>query len=286
MTLSALDRVRLRKAAQDEGFGLDRGESDEWMAFDSLHAPASLRLTHGPAGYIAAINHRGVAADLATRWQVWGSAAPTGFTAFAVPDSAPLHYLVREMWRLAQALPVEPLREFEARTRDMPRTTEAERLVVQRLGQDIFRDALIKYWGGACGPACAGTASSQGKPHQALEGLRDRCRAPRRVQRPATCGPSRCRFRRLPHFLRRRRPHPHLAGPDRARPCRTWDSRRPAAHQDRSRTFATARLASGPTCFSASLRPLSHFLASTQPPRLGSRPDELRRWRRPLVATA
>jgi hypothetical protein len=54
------------------------------------------------------------------------------------------------MWRFAQALPVEPLREFEARTRDMPRTTEAERLVVQRVGQDIFRDALNKYWGGVC----------------------------------------------------------------------------------------------------------------------------------------
>jgi putative restriction endonuclease len=150
MTLSALDRVRLRKAAQDEGFGLDRGETDGWMAFDSLQAPASLCLSYGPVGYIAAINHRGVAADLAIRWKAWDGPAPAGFTAFAVPDTAPLHHLVREMWRFAQALPVEPLREFQARTRDMPRATEAERLVVQRVGQDIFRDALIKYWGGVC----------------------------------------------------------------------------------------------------------------------------------------
>lgn len=150
MTLSPLDRVRLRKAAQDEGFGIDRGEVDGWMAFDSLHAPASLRLTCSPAGYIAATNHRGVAADLATRWQAWDGPASMGFTAFTVADTAPLHHLVREMWRLARALPIEPLREFEAKTRTMPKSTEAERLVVQRVGQDIFRAALMNYWGGAC----------------------------------------------------------------------------------------------------------------------------------------
>jgi putative restriction endonuclease len=109
-----------------------------------------LRLTFGPAGYIAAINHRGVAADLALRWRAWDGAAPAGFTAFAVPDTAPLHHLVREMWRLAQALPVEPLREFEAKTGSMPKATDAERLVVQRVGQDIFRAALMNYWDGAC----------------------------------------------------------------------------------------------------------------------------------------
>jgi predicted restriction endonuclease len=32
----------------------------------------------------------------------------------------------------------------------MPQTTEAERLVIQRIGQDIFRDALMDYWGGCC----------------------------------------------------------------------------------------------------------------------------------------
>lgn len=150
MTLSPVDRVRLRKAAQDEGFGIDRGESEGWMAFDSLHAPASLRLTSGPAGYVAATNHRGVASDLATRWQVWTGAAADGFTAFVVTDTTPLHHLVREMWRLARALPIEPLREFESQTQSMPKSTEAERLVVQRVGQDIFRTALMDYWGGAC----------------------------------------------------------------------------------------------------------------------------------------
>jgi predicted restriction endonuclease len=28
--------------------------------------------------------------------------------------------------------------------------TEAERLVIQRIGQNLFRDALMDYWGGRC----------------------------------------------------------------------------------------------------------------------------------------
>jgi putative restriction endonuclease len=32
----------------------------------------------------------------------------------------------------------------------MPRSTEAERLVVQRVGQDVFRGGLLDYWDGRC----------------------------------------------------------------------------------------------------------------------------------------
>jgi predicted restriction endonuclease len=48
------------------------------------------------------------------------------------------------------SLPEAPLERFKAKTANLPRTTEAERLVVQRIGQDVFRDALIDYWGGRC----------------------------------------------------------------------------------------------------------------------------------------
>jgi hypothetical protein len=33
---------------------------------------------------------------------------------------------------------------------DFRRATEAERMVIQRIGQDVFRDALMDYWGGRC----------------------------------------------------------------------------------------------------------------------------------------
>lgn len=47
-------------------------------------------------------------------------------------------------------VPDAPLQEFLHRTKDMPQTTEAERLVVQRVGQNIFRDRLINYWQSKC----------------------------------------------------------------------------------------------------------------------------------------
>jgi putative restriction endonuclease len=154
MALSPIERIRLDKAAVDEGFGLKRVDDGEWLAYDSLGAPASIRLTCTEQNYLAAVNHPGVASDLSERWQKWPYGnepqVPPGFTPFAVSDTAPLHHLVREIWRLARALPIEPLRVFEAQTRNLPRTTEAERLVIQRVGQDVFREALLSYWGGRC----------------------------------------------------------------------------------------------------------------------------------------
>jgi putative restriction endonuclease len=150
VALTPFDRIRLDKAAVDEGFGIRRTNDGDWLAYDSLGAPAAIRLTRVPQGYVAAVDHDGVAADLAARWPGWEGAAPPGFAAFIVSDTAPLHELVREMWRLARALPLAPLRAFEARTRGLPRTTEAERLVVQRVGQDVFRAALMDYWLGRC----------------------------------------------------------------------------------------------------------------------------------------
>jgi len=154
VALSPIERIRLDKAAVDEGFGLKRPDDGEWLAYDSLGAPASIRLTCVAPDYVVAVNHAGVAADLIERWPAWPSggdpSVPDDFTAFIVSDTAPLHHLVREVWRLARALPIEPLRVFEAQTRNLPRTTEAERLVIQRVGQDVFREALLSYWGGCC----------------------------------------------------------------------------------------------------------------------------------------
>ena len=154
MALSALERIRLDKAAVDEGFGLRRPDDGDWLAYDSLGAPASIRLSYFDQRYLIGVNHPGAAFDLAQRWTKWtvehSLPAPADFTVFEVSDTAPLHHLIREIWRLARSLPIEPLRVFEAETRNLPRTTEAERLVVQRVGQNVFRDALMIYWGGCC----------------------------------------------------------------------------------------------------------------------------------------
>src|SRR3954467_6484560 len=107
MTLSPIERIRLDKAAVDEGFGLKRPDDGDWLAYDSLGAPASIRLTYAEPKYLVAVNHLGAASDLCERWQKWPDdeepRAPAGFAAFAVIDTAPLHHLVREIRRLARS---------------------------------------------------------------------------------------------------------------------------------------------------------------------------------------
>ena len=44
MALSPIERIPLDKAAVDEGFGLKRPDDGDWLAYDSLGAPASMRL--------------------------------------------------------------------------------------------------------------------------------------------------------------------------------------------------------------------------------------------------
>jgi predicted restriction endonuclease len=61
-----------------------------------------------------------------------------------------LHAALDRVYKLGVALPDAPLARFRAQTARLPQTTEAERLVVQRVGQDIFRSALMDYWGGRC----------------------------------------------------------------------------------------------------------------------------------------
>ena len=134
--------------------GLKRADDGEWLAYDSLGAtgfdPADMRRDELSSRRQPFRPPPG----LAERWQKWtgGSRTPTpaGFTAFMVSDTAPLHHLVREIWRLARAPTDCTLRVFEAQTRNLPRATEAERLVIQRVGQDVFRDALMTYWVGRC----------------------------------------------------------------------------------------------------------------------------------------
>jgi hypothetical protein len=44
--------------------------------------------------------------------------------------------------QLSMSLPDAPLLRFRAETAKLPQTTEAERLAVQRIGQNLFRNAL------------------------------------------------------------------------------------------------------------------------------------------------
>jgi predicted restriction endonuclease len=61
-----------------------------------------------------------------------------------------LYSALDRAYRLGLSLPDVPFANFCAAVQNLPRTTEIERLVIQRIGQDVFRQALMDYWGGRC----------------------------------------------------------------------------------------------------------------------------------------
>jgi putative restriction endonuclease len=145
--------TRLEKVATDNGF--DRGLPQEigWLSFASTQAPLRIWLTAvGDNQLCVAFSQSNVARSLGAESEA-GSAGPlpTGsHGACTVSDIPALHRLVRRAFQLSKALPDQLLHVFEKKVASLPRATEVERLVVQRVGQEVFRGGLIEYWEGRC----------------------------------------------------------------------------------------------------------------------------------------
>ena len=150
--LTAVTITRLEKAAADNGFDLDREHTADWLSFGS--SQTSMRIwitTTGDSGFLAATSRGDVLDGLADLGAASNDLLPSGAVgALVVRDIAALHRLLRRAFQLSRSLPDGLLHVFETETAKLPRTTEAERLVVQRVGQDIFRRGLLEYWDGRC----------------------------------------------------------------------------------------------------------------------------------------
>jgi hypothetical protein len=144
-------RTEAQKAAWDNGFRLEREvERGGWLRYASTTAGGEIWIAGAsPRGpWLLSIDHPGVAAELTTL-----SAAPVngpGLATFGFHTLTALHTAVDRAYKLGVSLPDAPLVRFRRQTAALPQTTGAERLVVQRIGQDIFRAALMDYWGGRC----------------------------------------------------------------------------------------------------------------------------------------
>lgn len=143
-------RTEAQKAAWDNGFRLERGIEGGWLRYASTTAHGEIWIAAvSPTGrWLLSIDHPGVAAELAA---LPASPVPgPGLAAFSFNTLTALHAALDRVYKLGASLPEAPLARFRTKTAGLPQTTEAERLVVQRIGQDIFRAALMDYWGGRC----------------------------------------------------------------------------------------------------------------------------------------
>ncbi len=142
-------RQECDKATFQNGYRKPLGENAGWVAYGSTTAHGTIHLAargqNGP--WFLALDHPGVIQDLnLAQTDMPGP----GLARYAFDTLGALYRVLPRIYRLAVSLPDAPLLAFQAKVKDLPKTTEAERLIVQRVGQDIFRAALDNYWGGAC----------------------------------------------------------------------------------------------------------------------------------------
>lgn len=142
-------REECQKAASQNGFRRVLGEEVGWAAFGSTTARGSIFVAAtSPSGpWFLALDHIGAIQELdLSAVDVPGP----GCARYSFETLGALYAVLHRVYELGVSLPDAPLREFELRVAGLPRTTEAERLVVQRIGQDIFRARLMDYWQGRC----------------------------------------------------------------------------------------------------------------------------------------
>lgn len=137
------------KATWQNGFRRKLGEDNGWATYGSTTVPGTVHIaTSGIKGpWFLAVDHLGVIEELDIPQS---DLSGPGEARYVFEALGQLYATLSQVYRLSASLPDAPLVEFQVKTKAMPRTTEAERLHIQRIGQDIFRASLMEYWQSRC----------------------------------------------------------------------------------------------------------------------------------------
>lgn len=138
-----------QKVAWQNGYRRALGETDGWAHYGSTTAKGTVWLAAGrhEGPWFLALDHLGIVEDL--NLPPADMQGP-GLVRYAYANLTALYAVMPRVYQLGVTLPDGPLEEFHAAVAGLPKTTEAERLIIQRVGQDIFRDRLMTYWQGRC----------------------------------------------------------------------------------------------------------------------------------------
>jgi putative restriction endonuclease len=137
--VTPLQRTRLEKAAADCGFEFSPAHMGESLVLRSANFPETVSISVGndEIFVLTASHPRIMPGDRSS-----GTLQVQGFGA--------LYDTLQRMAATARTLPNRVADKFAELTTSLPRATEAERLIVQRVGQNLFRNALLDYWRGRC----------------------------------------------------------------------------------------------------------------------------------------
>jgi len=153
--MNSLERSLATKAGYDNGWEVSLEDSvvGTVQLSSALHqATANVKSAPG-TGWIVTLPAGRLIDELG---RVTGLRA-LGSGAFSVSGHSELAVLLRHASRLARTLPDLPCERYEkevakelAVVSGPTAATEVERLVRQRVGQDVYRASLIDYWSGGC----------------------------------------------------------------------------------------------------------------------------------------
>jgi hypothetical protein len=147
-------REEAHKATYENGFRVELGRQGGWLGYSSTTARGEVWIAHDPfqSVWLLSITHPGVVNELSTPQAdvANGSAHVPGLASYGFAKLSGLYDALDRAYKLGVSLPNAPLAVFQKRTAALPSTTEAERLTVVRVGQEIFRDALLEYWDNRC----------------------------------------------------------------------------------------------------------------------------------------
>lgn len=137
--MTPFDRTRIEKASADCGFELTPILEPRGLVLRSAQFPEWVAVKLGDADEFLLSAERREFLD-----------APDGQAQIAVQGYAALYSSLQKAAAHARTWPNRVAERYRAKTAGLPRGTEIERLVIQRIGQNIFRDSLIDYWQGRC----------------------------------------------------------------------------------------------------------------------------------------
>jgi hypothetical protein len=159
--MNLLQRALIEKAGHDNGFEHVLPSAPVgWVALGSAHHLVEVLVQEKSAVFAANLaRYQASLPEELTRSfpEFAGDHHPRG-NAFVLPTEAALAGWLRRAAALAHALPTQAMSAFDVQVQAAlaelePATassTEVQRLVRQRVGQQTFRHAMLDYWDGAC----------------------------------------------------------------------------------------------------------------------------------------
>lgn len=137
--VNTLMRIRIEKAGADAGFELAPTWSGNRASLRSVQFPESIFVKlEGDEAFLVTSSNPDVMPS--------GASAAT----LRVEGWQELYDTLGKIAATARTLPDRVAQQFAKKTASMPKFTVAERWTVQRVGQGIFRKALLDLWRGQC----------------------------------------------------------------------------------------------------------------------------------------